>query len=207
MKKNYFQNLERAFFLDQAVGMLNTALAGYGQGQAERGLAAEAHDWAKEDAGHERMWQEQMSNSAHQREVKDLRMAGLNPILSGNGGAGAGGGSVGLPSIDRANAPDMSNVVQAGLNAAKIKQEGALMKAQEESLASAADASKAQARKTNKEADILGPQSYLYNKIEQGVKSTIKSVREREKTYNDEQRQAERDAKNFKRFHERQNLP
>lgn len=51
--------------------------------------------WSAQQAQINRDWQEQMSNTAHQREVKDLVAAGLNPVLSANGGAAVPAGSVG----------------------------------------------------------------------------------------------------------------
>lgn len=51
--------------------------------------------WSAAEAQKNRDWQEQLSNTAHQREVADLSAAGLNPILSANQGAFTGSGATG----------------------------------------------------------------------------------------------------------------
>jgi hypothetical protein len=59
------------------------------------------------------MFQRDMSSTAHRREVNDLRKAGLNPVLSGTGGAGASSPSGATSTYENEKGAGVSSALDA----------------------------------------------------------------------------------------------
>jgi len=115
------------------------------------------------EAQENRDWQANMSQSAHQREVDDLRAAGLNPVLSANHGAGFGSGA-------QASAPDISS----SLTSSTLGRER--LKADIEQIMSQIEQNKAQIEKTNAERDAVRQGIQINKPVEEFSNSTVAHI-------------------------------
>ncbi len=151
---------------------------------AAGGTALSAALSAKE-AKKQRRWQERMSNTAHQREAKDLEAAGLNRILSVSRGAGAS-----TPSGAMGKVPDIGSSMSSGASSAlAAKGQKTLLEAQKAQIIAQTQttedqgwAAMEQAMKTGTEKDLLQqllPAARLQKEFDQSTPGRAATIGDR----------------------------
>lgn len=116
-------------------------------------IAGQANVFNREEAEKNRKFQAQMSNTAHQRSMQDLKKAGLNPLLAATNGASTPGGSMASAQTTTVE-NELSGAIASAMDAKRLSLEMAKNKQELKNMESTNELLKSQKRKTDVDATV-----------------------------------------------------
>lgn len=134
---------------DIAAGALGAGISAWGQSSANAANAKMTREQMR--------WQEHMRGTSWQTAVKDMRAAGINPMLAvSQGGAGTGSASS-IP--QQSIAPDIPRHISSALEVSRFNKELELLQSQIDNVNSQTNAVNVGADKTRQDIKINEPQA------------------------------------------------